>query len=266
MFTVPLEGGFPVELPLPMASSGALPDGTRIAYTPKFLWQPAWKRYRGGQTMEIWIARLSDSQIEKIPRNNSNDFTPIWVGQNVYFLSDRNGPVSLFAYDTVTRRVSEAVHNEGLDFKSASAGPGVIVYEQFGSLHVLDLRSGKSKTVKVRVPGEFAEVLPHFEKLESKRISNAAISPSGARAVFEIHGEIVTVPAEKGDIRNLTNTPSAADRDPAWSPDGKRIAWFSDESGEYALHIRNQNGLGDVTKINLGQSAVIFLFTGLVAR
>ncbi len=259
LFTVPLEGGFPSELPLPMASNGSFsPDGSKIAYTPKFQWQSAWKRYRGGQTMAIWIARLSDSQVEKIPRNNSNDFNPVWVGNKVYFLSDRNGPVSLFAYDTGTKQVSEVVKNAGLDFKSANAGPGAMVYEQFGSLHLLDLASGKATTVNVRVPGEFAEVLPHFEKLEAKRILNANISPSGARAVFEIHGEIVTVPAEKGDIRNLTNSPAVADRDPAWSPDGKRIAWFSDESGEYALHIRNQNGLGDVTKINLGNPPSYF--------
>jgi tricorn protease len=259
LFTVPVEGGYPSELPLPTGSSGALsPDGQRIAYTPKFQWQAAWKRYRGGQTMAVWIAQLSDSHVEKIPRNNSNDFNPMWVGNLVYFLSDRNGPVSLFAYDTQTHDVAEVVRNTGLDFKSADAGAGSIVYEQFGSLHLFDLKSKKENTVSVRVPGEFPEVLPHFEKLEAKRILNANISPTGARAVFEVHGEIVTVPAEKGDIRNLTNSPGVADRDPAWSPDGKRIAWFSDESGEYALHVRDQNGLGDVTKIKLGNPPSYF--------
>jgi len=259
LFQVPLEGGFPTQLPLPMASSGSLsPDGQKIAYTPKFQWQAAWKRYRGGQTMAIWIARLSDSHVDKIPRNNSNDFNPMWVGNLVYFLSDRNGPVSLFAYDTETGNVAEVVTNAGLDFKSAGAGAGAIVYEQFGSLHLLDLKSKKENTVSVRVPGEFPEVLPHFEKLEAKRILNFNISPTGARAVFEIHGEIVTVPAEKGDLRNLTNSPGVADRDPAWSRDGKRIAWFSDESGNYALHIRDQNGLGGVTKINLGNPPSYF--------
>jgi tricorn protease len=259
LFTVPVEGGYATELPLPMGSTGAFsPDGSRIAYTPKFQFQPAWKRYRGGQTMAIWIASLGDSHVEKIPRNNSNDFSPMWVANKVYFLSDRNGPVSLFGYDTETKRVSEVVKNDGLDFKSASAGGGAIVWEQFGSLHLLDTRTGKSKTVEVRVPGQFAEVLPHFEKLAANRILHAGISPTGARAVFETHGEIVTVPAEKGDIRNLTNTPAVADRDPAWSPDGKRIAWFSDESGEYALQIRNQNGLGEVTKVSLGNPSSYF--------
>ena len=259
LFTVPVEGGFATELPLPMASGGAFsPDGSKIAYTPKFQWQDAWKGYRGGQTMAIWIASLADSRIEKIPRTNSNDFDPMWAGNKVYFLSDRNGPVSLFVYDTETRKVSEVVKNGGLDFKSACAGPNAIVWEQFGSLHLLDTRSGKSKAIEVRVPGQFAEVLPHFEKLAANRILSARISPTGARAVFETHGEIVTVPAEKGDIRNLTNSPAVADRDPAWSPDGKRIAWLSDETGEYALHIRDQNGLGDVTKIDLGQPSSYF--------
>jgi tricorn protease len=259
LFTVPFEGGFPTELPLPMASDGSFSsDGSRIAYTPKFLWQQAWKRYRGGQTMAIWIARLSDSSIEKIPRDNSNDFNPMWVGKKVYFLSDRDGPVSLYAYDTETRKVSEIMKNQGFDLKSASAGPDAIVYEQFGSLHLMDLRSGASKALSVRVSAQFAEVQPHFEKLDAKKILNANLSPSGARAVFEVHGEIVTVPAEKGDIRNLTDSPGVADRDPAWSPDGKRIAWFSDESGEYALHVRDQNGLGEVTKVKLGTPASFF--------
>lgn len=259
LFTVSIDGGFPQELPLPMASDGAFsPDGSRIAYTPKFLWQPAWKRYRGGQTMAIWIATLADSTIEKIPRDNSNDFSPVWIGRKVYFLSDRDGPVALYAYDTDAKAVSKVVTNDGIDFKSAAGTADAIVYEQVGSLFVLELASGRSKKIDVHVSSQLAELQPHFEKLEAKRILNANVSPSGARAVFEVHGEIVTVPAEKGDIRNLTNSPGVADRDPAWSPDGTRIAWFSDESGEYALHVRDQNGLGDIAKIPLGASGSFF--------
>ena len=133
------------------------PDALRLAYTPKFLWQAAWKKYRGGQTMAIWIARMTDSHIEKIPRENSNDFNPMWVGKKIYFLSDRGGPVSLYSYDTETHKVSAAVRNDGFDFKSASAGPDAVVYEQFGSLHVLDPGSGKPKTIPVHIAGQFPE-------------------------------------------------------------------------------------------------------------
>jgi tricorn protease len=154
LFTVPVEGGFASELPLPMGSGGAFStDGSKIAYTPRFQWQAAWKGYRGGQTMAIWIASLANSHVEKIPRENSNDFDPLWSGNKVYFLSDRSGPVSLFVYDTETKKVSEAVKNGGLDFKSACAGGNAIVWEQFGSLHLLDTRTGKAKAIDVRVPG-----------------------------------------------------------------------------------------------------------------
>jgi tricorn protease len=259
-FTIPVTGGFPTEIPLPMAEEGSYsPDGARMAYVPIPQWQAAWKRYRGGQTKPIWIVNLFDSSvIEKIPRDNSNDFNPMWVGQTIYFLSDRNGPVTLFAYDLNTKQVTLVVQNDGFDLKSACAGPGAIVYEQFGALYLHDLASGQSQRIDVRVVGDFSEVRPYFQKVKANNLSNTGLSPTGARAVFQARGEIVSVPAEKGDIRNLTRTTNVAERDPAWSPDGKWIAYFSDESGEYALHLRDQSGLGEVRKINLGEPPSFF--------
>jgi len=258
LFTVSIEGGFPALLPLPMAEDGAYsPDGTHIAYSPFFQWEPDWKHYRGGQTMAIWIADLADSSIVKIPRDNSNDRNPIWIGDKVYFLSDRNGPVTLFEYDIKSQQVKQLIKDQGFDLKHASAGPGAIVYEQFGAIYLYDLHSGKTKRVDITVNGDMPQVRAHFEKVE-KQIQNAQISPTGARAVFEAHGEIFTVPAEKGDVRNITNSPAVADRDPAWSPDGKSIAYFSDESGEYALYISPQTGLGSITKIDLGKPPSFF--------
>jgi tricorn protease len=259
LYTISLDGSLPVVLPLTMAEDGSYsPDGSHIAYQPVFHWEAAWKRYYGGQTLKIWIANLTDSSVVPIPRENSNDFNPMWVGNKVYFLSDRNGPVSLWSYDITSHQVAEVISNKGLDFKSASATEDALVYEQFGALHLVDLKTGQSKPLKVNVAADLAEVRPHFQKIKSDNIDNAAISPTGQRAVFQAHGEILTVPAEKGDIRNLTNTVSVAERDPAWSPDGKSIAYFSDESGEYALHIRDQNGLGTVTKIDLGKPPSFF--------
>lgn len=252
LFTVGLDGGFPEKLPLPTGFEGSYsPDGSRLAYVPLGRAFTAWKRYRGGRTTPVWIAGLADSRIEKVPRDNSNDYNPMWVDNRVFFLSDRSGPVTLFSYDLAAKRVTQAVRNDGLDIKSASAGPDAIVYEQFGSLHLYDLKTGKTRALAIQLAGDLPAVRPTFEKV-ARRFLAGGLSPTGARAVFEARGEILTVPAEKGDIRNLTNTPGTAERYPAWAPDGKRLAWFSDESGEYALHIRDQSGAGEAEKIPLG--------------
>src|SRR5580704_2527582 len=258
LFSISVDGGFPTPVDLPMAYDGSYSsDRAKIAYMPITPAFQAWKRYRGGETTPIWLANLSDAKLEKIPRENSNDFNPIWLGEKVYFLSDRDGPVSLFSYDTATKKVSAQVHNDGYDIKSASAGPGAIVYEQFGSIHLFDLKSGKAKKIEISVSGDIPSLRPSFEKLAA-RISNASLSPTGARAVFEARGEIFTVPAGKGDVRNLTNTSGVAERYPAWAPDGKQVAYFSDESGEYELHLRAQNGMGVVQKIGLGAQPTFY--------
>ena len=259
LYTVPVEGGFPTELPIPISAEASFsPDGSHLVYVPHIQWQAAWKRYHGGQTTPIWIADLKDFSVVKIPRDNSNDHYPQWIGDTIYFLSDRNGPVSLFAYNTGSKQVSEVLHSDGFDFKTISAGPDAIVIEQFGAIKLYDLNTHQAKNVSIRVNGDFDAVRPHFANVEPKRIQNFGISPTGARAVFEAWGEIFTVPTDKGDIRNLTHSPAVADRDPAWSPDGKSIAYFSDDSGEYELCIRGQNGLGEVRHINLGNLPSFF--------
>jgi tricorn protease len=258
LYTVPVEGGWPEVLPMWRAEDGWFsPDGSRMAYVPNLKWQTSWKRYKGGQTTPIYIVQLSDLKLEKVPRQNSNDSHPVWFGDTVYFLSDRSGAVTLFAYDTKTKTVKQAVENKGLDLKSVSAGPDALVYEQFGGIYLFEPKSRKSTKLAIRVSGDLPATRPHFEKVGDK-IQNAGISPTGVRAVFEARGEILTVPSEKGDVRNLTRTTNVAERDPSWSPDGKWIAYFSDESGEYALHLVDQSGLGTVKKIGLGDPPSFF--------
>jgi tricorn protease len=249
LFTTDPNGAFPEKLPLPWGWEAAYsPDGTRLAYVPMRRAFTVWKHYRGGDTTPIWIATLANSKIEKVPRDNSNDFNPMWIGDKVYFLSDRNGPVSLFSYDTRSKQVKEEIKNNSLDFKSAGAGPDGIVIEQFGGLLLFDIKTGKTKSVPVKIDGDLPEVRDRMLNV-GRRLSSAHLSPNAARAVFEARGEILTVPAEKGDVRMITHTPGVMERTPAWSPDGKTIAYFSDESGEYALHLAPQSGSSAVTKI-----------------
>ena len=267
LLTVAAEGGLPEVLPLPMGCMGAYsPDGKRMLYAPidggqfapGFTNFVAWKRYRGGSASYLWLIDLADLTTVKVPHTDSNDIYPMWIGDKTYFLSDRNGPMTLFSYDPQSKQVSELIKNTGKDITSASAGPGGIVYEQFGQIHIYEIASGKEHAVPIEIAADLSEVRPRFQNV-SRELRWAGISPTGVRALFEAHGEVLTVPAEKGEVRNLTNTPGVMERTPAWSPDGKTIAYFSDESGEYALHIKPQSGAGETRKIPLaGKSAFYF--------
>lgn len=264
LFTVPAAGGQPAELPLPSAEDGSYsPDGKQLAYVPlsnkpQFPgnFRPV-RHYRGGTAAALWIADLKDSAITKVPRTDSNDFNPMWVGDAVLFLSDRDGMTTLFQYDPASKEVKRLIDPGRQDIKSASAGKDAVVYETFGQLHLYDLKTGKAQPVPVKVAADLPSVRPRLEKV-SRNIRAAGLSPTGTRAVFEARGEVLTVPAEKGDIRNLSNTTGAAERDPAWSPDGKWVAYFSDESGEYELHLRPQDGRGETKKLKIGDGPSFF--------
>lgn len=263
LYTIAVEGtGLPEEVPLPIADHGCYsPDGKKMAYVPFHNGSRssganvAWKRYRGGRQPVIWIADLSDSSVEKIDRKDSNDACPMWIENTLYFLSDRDGPVSLFAYDPAGKKATKLIENgkKDYDLKYASAGPDCIVCEKPGELFLFDLKSKKSTPVPVTIKAELPSLKPRWVKVADS-IGGAGLSPTGARAVFEARGEIFTVPASKGEIRNISKSAAVHDRYPAWSPDGKSIAYFSDESGDYKLHVRPQDGKGEVKKIEPGES------------
>ena len=254
LYTVPADGGAPAAVPLPSGEDGAFAaDGQSIAYQPYPQWQPAWKQYRGGQTARIWIARLSDAHVTPLPKQNRNDRNPMWLGGRLYFLSDRDGPTTLYAYDPNGGAVTRLIDNaRGFDMASASAGPGGIVIDHFGRLELYDPATGKLSAVPVTIDADLPQLRPHFAAIKAEGIKRAVLTATGKRVLIEGRGDILSAPADKGDIRNLTQSPGVADRDPAPSPDGSKVAYFSDESGEYALHVRSADGLGPVRKIALG--------------
>ncbi|MBN2003532.1 MAG: PD40 domain-containing protein [Anaerolineae bacterium] len=261
LYTVPIAGGFPEPLPLPMAERGAYsPDGQKIAYThiPEQFW--SWKGYRGGTTPAIWVLNLATYDYVEIPHVNASDTFPCWVGDTIYFISDRCGVMNLFGYDTGTQAVTQLTHHKDFDIRSLTAGDGILAYEQGGRVHLFDPATKKSQALRISINADLPHARPHFVKPSGTpgAIRSAGLSPTGARAVFEVRGEIVTAPAKKGDIRNLTQTPGVCERDPAWSPDGQQIAYFADTNGEYELVIADQTGLKEKTIIPLGKKSFFY--------
>ncbi|MBN1876978.1 MAG: PD40 domain-containing protein [Anaerolineae bacterium] len=258
LYTISIEGGLPKPLPLPMAERGAYsPDGQQLAYTrlPEQFW--SWKRYRGGTTPSIWILDLATYDYVEIPHTNASDTFPCWMGDNIYFISDRNGVMNLFDYNTGTRAVTQLTRHTDFDIRSLTAGAGILAYEQGGRIHIYDPATQTDTPLQICIHADLPHTRPHFFKA-AKAIRSAGLSPTGMRAVFEARGEIVTAPAKKGDIRNLTQTPGVCERDPSWSPDGQRIAYFSDASGEYELVIADQTGLKEKTFISLGKRSFFY--------
>jgi tricorn protease len=262
LWAIALDGGLPEALPIPRAFSGVYsPDGRRVAheeFSTAFIpaWHEAsyWRNYRGGRTHPIRVMTLSDHSIEKLPWTNSNDTNPMWIGNTIYFLSDRNGMVNLFSYRTDTKQVVQITRHEDFDVMNASAGADAVVYEQAGYVHLLDTKTGQSRKLNIEVNGDLPWARPQFKKVVSM-IRNSALSPTGVRAAFEARGEIFSVPTEKGDYRNLTQSPGAHDRSPAWSPDGAKLAWLSDASGEYQLMLGDPLGLTAPRSISLPSTA-----------
>ncbi|MEZ5072398.1 MAG: PDZ domain-containing protein [Bacteroidales bacterium] len=253
LYTVPLTGGFPEELVIPNAADACYsPDGSRMVYNPN---QPVfrqWKNYRGGTQSVLWIFSFADNGTVEIPRpaGGGNDVNPMWSGNKIYFLSDRTGEFNLYVYDVAGGGVEQLTRHADFPILSASLQGNTILYEQAGYLHTYDIASGASRKLTVGIAADLLELRPRYVK-GPQYIRAAHISPSGVRAVFDFRGDIVTVPADKGDARNLTHSTDAHETYPAWSPDGQSVAYFSDVSGEVELHIGSQDGLGPVKTYSL---------------
>jgi tricorn protease len=246
-FKINAQGGLPERLPIPYGEFAAVsPDGKTIAYTMTNTDGASWKRYRGGMAPDIWLFHLDTGAAENITHDPACDSQPMWAGgDRLYFLSDREGQkrANLWRYDLATQTAQQVTRFAEFDVRYPSIGPKEIVFENGGRLYLFDLATEQARVVHVEVVTDKATLRPRLENVGGL-IRNATISPTGKRALFEARGDIFSVPAEHGIIRNLTESQGVAERYPAWSPDGKWIAYFSDRSGEYELTLRSADGKG----------------------
>ncbi|MEI6739371.1 MAG: PDZ domain-containing protein [Gemmatimonadaceae bacterium] len=250
-WTVPVNGGEETALPMPRANQGKIsPDGQRVAYRMPASWDEERRNYRGGQNRPIWIMNLRSAAVDTTPFAGTKEMDPVWLGDMVYFLSDRDGVSNVWSWDTKSRQLAQVTKFTDFDVKSIDAGAGVVVYEQAGYVHEYDPKTSRDRILPITAAGDFPWMLPQWKDVSS-RITSLALSATGKRAAVEARGEIFSIPAEKGDVRNLTNSSGAAEIAPVWSPDGRSLAYFSDKSGEYRLMIASQDGLSPAREIVL---------------
>ncbi len=256
IYTVSADGALPKRLPVPYGANGALsPDGKWLAYTPHTRDTRTWKRYRGGMATDIWIFNLETYESKKITDWEGTDTIPMWHGTKVYYLSD-NGPehrLNIWSYDTQNDKREQITKFADYDCKFPSIGPGnknegEIIFQNGSTLQLLNLGSKRSTAVEVSIPGDRPKLRPITVSV-APFMQSGAISSTGKRGVVEARGDIWTVPAKNGAPRQITDTSGSAERSPEWSPDGRWISYFSDESGEYELYIKQSDGKGEARKL-----------------
>ncbi len=259
-FTIHKNGGMPERLPIPRAQTGQLSsDGKYIAYQEVGFIDPEWRNYRAGQAKPIWIVDLEDYSLITTPQpDGERHMSPVWLDNAVYFISERDYAANIWSFDVDTQELTQETFHVDFDVKNINTGGGVVVYEQGGALHILDPETGHQQPLVINVHGDFHWSRPRWEDIRPTALQNASLSPTGQRALFEYRGDIFTVPKTHGDPRNITRSPGAASRYPVWSPDGSRIAWFSDETGEYQLFIGDQTGMGEITTFALPDPTFFF--------
>jgi tricorn protease len=256
LFTVDIVSGAEQQLPVPNAFWASYsPDGNSIAYTTISDAFGQWKNYRGGSMSRIWLYNTKTNNVTEIPKpkGGSNDSKPVWKGNKVYFRSDRNGEFNLYSYDASSKAVSQLSKFNDFPISSLEGTSDQLIFSQAGYLHVYNVSNNNISKLKIGIAADLLDQRPRYAKGD-QHIRNGNISPSGTRLVLDYRGDIITIPAQKGDALNITNTPGVHEKDPEWSPDGRSIAYFSDASGEYELHIANQDGTGQPKIIKPGGS------------
>lgn len=254
LYTVNIDGSLPEELPVPRGGFCSFsPDDQKMAYNRIFREFRTWKRYRGGMADDIWIFDFKTKTIENITNNPANDIIPMWYGNKIYFISDRdeNKRMNLYVYDLTSRQTKKLTDYKDFDIKFPSLGNKAIVYENGGYIYKMDLDSEKSEKVKIKIAEDFVSGRSLLEDV-SKSITNYEISPDGKRALFGAHGEVFTVPEKFGETRNLTQSSGIHERNSKWSDDGKWISYISDKTGEDEIFIQVQDGSQPAEQVTTG--------------
>lgn len=248
LFEVPAEGGVSEPLPFACAGFGTFsPDGSKMAYNRVMREFRTWKYYQGGMADDVWIFDYKTKKNENITQNSAQDIFPMWANNKIYYLSDRDRIMNLFVYDLVTKSTTKVTNFNDYDIKFPSLGDNAIVFEKGGYIYRLDLATQKVEQIHVVIRDDYAANLKGWRDAD-KNISSADVSPDGKRIVFGARGDVFTVPAKSGITRNLTTSCGANDRNVAWSPDGKSIAFISDKDGNNALYVIPEPG-GEAKKI-----------------
>ena len=259
LYTVDADGGLPVKLPMPTSGAGDFsPDGARIAYSPLFRDFRTWKRYEGGWAQNLYIFELEGHSAEEIAATVRTERDPMWIGNTIYFVSDRDGTLNLYAYSIDDGEVGQLTHETTWDVRwPSSDNLGKIVYELDGELHVFDISGGSDSALQIEVPDDGLAMRPsRYPAYEN--IEGAALSPKGERAVFAARGDVFTVPIEKGPTRNLTRSSGAHDKRAAWSPDGQKIAFISDITGEEQVYLIDQDGTDEPERLTDDFRAMLY--------
>lgn len=257
LYTVPAAGGLPRALPMPVSGGGVLsPDGKKVVYSPLIRDFRTWKRYEGGWAQDLYIFDIENYETTPVAHHPRTERDPMWIGNKIYFSSDRNDYLNLYSFDVESGTVTQITDHAPYDVRWPSADEqGNIVYELNGQLHVLDTRTGKSSEIPIHVPDDGLYTRPSYVSVK-QNIEAFGLSPKGERVIFVARGDVFTVPAEKGVTRNLTHSSNAHDREASWSPDGRKIVYISDRDGEEELYLVDYDGSSEPEQLTDGGSAM----------